>query len=395
MLRFVRVPPSPRRFAAIRALPLLYSFGAGGCAADAGGDAASATQPDASDGAAGTGTGADALVDVPDANGGACGCTPGAHNDHIFVLSQDAELFSYDPVANSFAFVANLPCPGTEASFSMAVDARGRAWVLYADSHDLFTVDVNAPATCQDPGFVPDPLGFGLFGMGFAAGGAGGPCSKLYAFSYSGSGPFGEGAGLGRLGVIDPETATLTAIGSVDFDGGELSGTGNGRLFAFTGVQPVKLVEYDKSTALEISRTPLGTLSKTNASAFAFFGGDIYLFTEAPPAGCDACLDAHCKADADTCRADPACAADLQCAIEAAGIDDSCGGSLSQALQTCVAGTCLNECLPNPQTRVSQVTRMDYDESEGSGKALTLAKPAAPIRIVGAGSSPCVPVEPR
>src|SRR6185503_15627498 len=83
---------------------------------------------------------------------------------------------------------------------------------------DLFTVDVNAPATCDDPGYVPDQLGFGLFGMGFASNGSGDPCAKLYTFSYSGSGPFGEGPGLGRLGVIDPDTAKLTSIGSVDFD---------------------------------------------------------------------------------------------------------------------------------------------------------------------------------
>src|SRR6185436_18407398 len=129
--------------------------GSGGAAGTAGGSA----------GVAGTGGLADGGIDViGQETSTACGCSEGAHNDRIFVLSQDGELWSYDPVGNDFAMVAKLPCPSSGSLYSMAVDAHGRAWVLYVDSHDLFTVDVNAPATCDDPGYVPDQLGFGLFG---------------------------------------------------------------------------------------------------------------------------------------------------------------------------------------------------------------------------------------
>ena len=46
------------------------------------------------------------------------------------------------------------------------------------------------------------------------------------------------------------------------------------------------------------------------------------------------------------------------------------------------------------RTRVSQVTRLDWDESDGAGRTLTVVNEAAPIRVVGAGSSTCVQIEP-
>jgi hypothetical protein len=72
----------------------------------------------------------------------------------------------------------------------------------------------------------------------------------------------------------------MQQLGIIDYDGGELSGTGDGRLFAFAGASPAKLVEYDKTDASVIDTLPLDTLELTNAFAFAFFGGDFYFFTE-------------------------------------------------------------------------------------------------------------------
>ncbi len=48
----------------------------------------------------------------------------------------------------------------------------------------------------------------------------------------------------------------------------------------FGGTNPAKLVEVDKATGAFIETTPLGNLELTNAFAFAFFGGDFYMFTE-------------------------------------------------------------------------------------------------------------------
>jgi hypothetical protein len=313
------------------------------------------------------------------------------HNDAIVVLSDDASLWSYSPADNQFSEIAPLPCAGGNTPFSLAVDQRGIAWVLFADDGDLRTLDVNQPgASCGDPGYEPNQAVFGLFGMAFSVTSASDRCEKLYLHSYSGSGPFSEGPGLGSLGVIDPTTLVPSALASIDYDGGELAGTGDGRLFAFAGQAPAKLVEYDKSTGATLSTTPLTGFSKTNASAFAFFGGAFYFFTEAPPEGCDACLDQSCKAAADACKADAACAAALACALEKGDITDECGGLMSSELQSCVAGTCLDACLPHPSQRKSQVHRFNPATS-----SLALVNPQAPIRIVGAGTSTCVSYVPR
>jgi hypothetical protein len=84
------------------------------------------------------------------------------------------------------------------------------------------------------------------------------------------------------------------------------------------------------------------------------------------------------------------CAQHLQCAIDQSGIDDDCGGLMPQAMQNCVAITCVDECMVSPIAKVSQVTTLDV-----GGGSLTLTHPAAPIRIVGAGNSICVPLTPR
>jgi hypothetical protein len=339
---------------------------------------------------AGSGTGGQGIQ--IDGGTGGCACAPGAHGDVIFVLSIAAEIWAYDPAANTFALVAPATCGGAEAPYSMAVDRAGRAWVLYADSEDLRTIDLDDPKGCEDPGFTPGQAGFGLFGMAFSSSGPDDPCSKLYAHSYSGAGPFDEGPGAGALGVIDPDTLILTSIGPIDYDGGELAGTADGRLFAFAGVGPAKLVEYDKATAAPIATMPLDGLSKTSASAFAFHRGDVYFFTDAMPPACEPCLEQTCGV---SCAADPACAEQLACVVSLGKFTDACGGGLPSEMKDCLVGPCQSSCFVPDAQKVSKVTRLDLDGSEGQGAALTVVNGAAPIRIVGAGVSTCVPVTPQ
>lgn len=49
---------------------------------------------------------------------------------------------------------------------------------------------------------------------------------------------------------------------------------------------------------------------------------------------------------------------------------------------------------PDDFGQSSDVWHLDYDESDGSGQALTKVVSPAPIRIVGAGVSTCVPAGP-
>ncbi|MEM9195568.1 MAG: hypothetical protein AAGF12_40755 [Myxococcota bacterium] len=336
----------------------------------------------------------DATVDrtldgaVSDGDGGdLCACSTGRHNDRVFLLSDDGELWTFDPETRAFDFVVGPICSGMQP-FSMAVDARGIAHVVFAESLAILTLDVNDPGPCEDSGYLRRNQDFGLFGMSFASESETDFCADLYVHTYDGEGPFEEGPGLGRLGVIDADDYSLRELAIIDFDGGELTGTGDGRLFAFAGANPVKLIEYDKSSGAVIEVVPLDGIQKTNASAAAFYGGDIYLFTEAVPAACNTCLMQGCQASLDACRGEPGCAEDLDCALAEGDIRDECGGLLPADLQACL-GACDASCGVAPQFRTSQVVRFDLDAPNGN-RTFETTVAEGPIRVVGAASSPCV-----
>src|SRR6185503_16674542 len=105
----------------------------------------------------------------------------------------------------------------------------------------------------------------------------------------------------------------------------------------------------------------LDGLSKTNASAFALYAGDLYFFTEATGPGCFPCMMQACAADLAACQADPMCVEQLQCAIDLGDIMDECGGLMPTPMQTCVSSTCGSECFVPTADKVSRVTRMDLD----------------------------------
>ena len=265
-------------------------------------------------------TGADAEPPVD----GQCPCV--ADNTDIYLLSDTGAIWSLDPSDNSFTFITNVECGGMTDTFSMGVSRKGRAWVQYV-SGDLYTVDLKDPGSaCKDPGFIPGDPKFPNFGMAFVTNDASDHCDKLYA--HSGISPELEGPGVGALGVIDPQTLVLGEIATIDHAWGELTGTGDGRLFAFQGYENTWIREYDKATGEALGTWPLPGLASPGAFAFAYWGGDFYLFVTAP--------------------------------------EDFIGPS--------------------------QVLHLDFDGSDGNGVALTTLIPAAPIRVVGAGVSTCAPL---
>ena len=352
-------------------------------------DTSAPSFPDTGPFDAGVDSGSDAGSDAGESDAGpaGCSCAPGLHNDRIVVVSDDAELWAYDPVGDAFERLGSAGCFGQSDSFSMGVDARGRAWIQYVGSEDLFTVDVNDPsAGCADPGYDPGANpDFGLVGMSFARDEASAACDELYLWTYDGSGLFEEGPDLGRLGALDPITLETRTIATVDFDGGELAGTSDGRLYALAG-DPARLFELDTDSGAILAEHSLGSFTLSTAFAFAFFGGSAWLFTEAPPAACDPCLERECAADVAACRADPPCAAELECAIGIGEITDECGGRLPAPMFGCLE-RCAADCFVSPLGRVSRVTRYDFDTG-----VVETVNPAAPIRIVGAGNSSCVPL---
>ncbi|MFZ6184120.1 hypothetical protein [Nannocystis pusilla] len=206
-----------------------------------------------------------------------CPCAEGT--ELVYVLSDVGSLWSFDPKSGAFAFIADIHCGGMTETYSMGVSRKGRAWIQYWNG-DLYTVDLNDasdPVECKDPGFVPDNPMFPQFGMAFVANSLNDPCDKLYA--HSGISPDLQGPDVGALGVIDPQTLKLSTIAGIDYAWGELTGTGTGRLFAFQGSSPALLTEYDKATGDIIDVLPLPGLQSESAFAFAWWGGDFYLFT--------------------------------------------------------------------------------------------------------------------
>jgi len=337
---------------------------------------------------AGVDAGRDAGRELLD-GGPHCGCTPGLHGERIYLVGAEGGLHTFDPVTLETELVVGPACASVDSPFSLAIAPSGLAWILYSSTRRMLTIDVNALAACEDSGYLPTLAELPLFGMSFVDRGG---CSSLYAFSYSGDGPFREGPDLGVLARIDGDPPRAAVLSSIDYDGGELAGTGDGRLFAFTGDRPAKLVELDPDDGAALETFPLERFHTTLSSAFAFFGGDIYFFTEAIFPECEACLASSCAAW-PACDADPTCREQIDCAVVRGDWSDECGGGAGNEMLTCVEG-CSAECLVWPPARVSQVTRLDWDESDGPGRTREVIVDRLPLRVVGADTSPCVPTGP-
>lgn len=347
--------------------------------------------------ASGTGsssTGADASSTSSGGNL-SCECAPGT--ELVYVISDEGELWSYDPEASDFARVGPIACGGFRP-FSMAIGRDGRALLLLLDdiphaviAKGLFSVDINDPSDCQA---VPYTEGlFGVFGMSFVDNPPPSTCEQMFVHSYSGQGPFAEGDGIGMLGALDDDGA-LQVVGTTNFDGAELAGTSTGRLFSLAGTDPVKLVEYDRESAEEVDRLDVVGVNKTSASAMAFYGGDFYLFTEAGAPDCEPCMEKSCGSELAACEADPDCAAVYECLLASGGDGfPGCEGDIEGPggpLRDCMLGQCSDACAAS--NVVSRVTHIDHDDSDGQGQAVSILPSPAPIRIVGAASSTCVPV---
>jgi hypothetical protein len=154
----------------------------------------------------------------------------------------------------------------------MAVDRSSIAWVVFNDGR-LFRVDIVNNATCTATTYVPNQAsGFNTFGMGFVSDTPGGSTETLYLGSY-------DGVGIARL---DLSTMAVAPVGAYDLlsDPAEMTGTGDARLFGFFQSFPSTIVaEIDKASGHILTQAPQPTVDIGTAWAFAFWGGDFWLFT--------------------------------------------------------------------------------------------------------------------
>jgi hypothetical protein len=242
-------------------------------ARDAGADADASVDGDAT-------TDADAESDVQEdalpgidvrAPGNDPTCTGGI--TRIFVISESADLLSFQPVTASFVRIGTIACPGT-TSFpnSMAVARSGWAYVAFEDGN-LYRVHTTN-ASCLPTRFVPNQTGFSQFGMGFVRNGVGGR-ETLY---------IGAQADPSQLAWIDTTSFALHVVGpfTPSITEPELTGTGAGQLFAFEGLSTATdsaILEIDRATANVIAESILTGVERGNAWAFAYWGEAFYTFT--------------------------------------------------------------------------------------------------------------------
>ena len=202
-------------------------------------------------------------------------------DDGIFVLSDNSELWKFYPESNTFLELGAFNCGGMTNTFSMAVDRLGFAWVMFnTPQGEIWKVDVTDVSKCSDPGYNQGQQGINYFGMAFVSNNEFDQCDQIYGNTFDGFGGFQEGANIGDFLSVDPDTLLIQKLGKTNFNGAEVTGTGDGRAFMFGGANPAKLVEVDKANGAFLEVNPLGNLELTNAFAFAFFAGDFYMFTE-------------------------------------------------------------------------------------------------------------------
>jgi hypothetical protein len=168
----------------------------------------------------------------------------------VYVLSDDAVIYAFLPTTLEFTKIGLLSCPSAASAtpYSMAVDRSATAWVLYDDGN-LYRVSTE-DASCEGTAFTPEQHGFGRFGMAFVSDAPGSEAETLYGAPYEGQG----------LGKIDLDTFQLDYVGNYDalFDKAELT---------------------EKQNAKILSQKPMPEIVIGHAWAFAFWGGDFYLFS--------------------------------------------------------------------------------------------------------------------
>ena len=213
----------------------------------------------------------------PKTDGGSnqSGCSEAAKL--VYVVSDSNELFSFAPDKTAFKKIGQLDCPSSGATpNSMAVDRSGTAWVNFSDG-GLFKVST-ADASCQATSYQKGQGGFVRFGMAFATDSATSEAETLYVVGIEG---VNGGKGLAKINLGSMKLTQLGDFsGSLEGQGAELTGTGDGRLFGFFTTQPyATLAQIDRGTGATSSAASLDGVNTGNAWAFSFWGGDFWFYT--------------------------------------------------------------------------------------------------------------------
>lgn len=193
----------------------------------------------------------------------------------VYLVDSGYQFIRFEPSTMTFTILGRLGCPTSGTPNSMAMDRDGRAWVNYTNG-ELFHVDIQT-LECQATGYVANQQGFGTLGMGFASDAAGSEDDTLYVTDE------------GRFGMIDTGTLALKSLGALT---GKPEFTGNalGELWGFAPPGDAAggtVQQIDKSDGSPLSNFDLSLpapdiFAGGTAWAFAFWGGDFYIFYQGP-----------------------------------------------------------------------------------------------------------------
>jgi hypothetical protein len=245
-------------------------------------DAADAAHDAAHEADAGREAEADAPHDAAFRDVPAIDLCPDAGATLVYVLTEDSALYSFYPPTLAFSEIGVIACRGGGSSspFSMAVDRRGIAYSVFANG-DLFRIDT-ASAACQPTPFLPNQAGFTTFGMGYTAN-TGDAGETLFVAEATVSGLTNKPNSKG-LATVDTTSYALTFVApfAPTIPGPELTGTSDGRLYAFftnASGSGSHIVEVDKTTGAILADNALTVGTPADAYAFAFWGGEFWVFT--------------------------------------------------------------------------------------------------------------------
>lgn len=211
-----------------------------------------------------------------DANTGTEDC--GTRARWVYLVDSNRELIRFEPDSLTFHEIGQLDCDLSSSPFSMAVDRHATAWVLYQNGR-LFAAST-ANAGCTASRFEPSQAGFDLFGMGFVGVGDDRADEQLFV---TGGARGSVASGSSRMATVDMISMGLTPRGGTLPGWPELTGTGDGQLWAFfPDTSPPSVGRLDQATGAPEITYPLDGVptGAPRAWAFAFWGARYYIFLQ-------------------------------------------------------------------------------------------------------------------
>jgi hypothetical protein len=200
----------------------------------------------------------------------------------VYVIDADNTLYKFDPkVASKAAFtrIGTLNCGSGTSPNSMAVARDGTAYVDLMSGTSckgVYKVDIKTAECKGATAFTCGASGFGQFGMGYSTNSASTTAETLF---------IGDTAGA-KMATLDPASGAVKVVGSLPASGPEFTGNAAGELWAFLPqASPPKVAQIDKATGSAIKTFTLSALKASilispSAWAFAFWGGDYYIFLQ-------------------------------------------------------------------------------------------------------------------